>query len=243
MEYLEESRGGVRIRRACAIWVVFWSTLVAACGPGPPREREIRQTRVLTVVGGTEPWGAGAAARFGLRVPGTAPGAAEGASGFRPAAPGAPMEPVAVGEGPPTRLQRTAGLAWDVPVGWTRLPDRAFRVATFAAGSRGEAECSVTLLSGRGGGLEANLERWRGQLGAEGTPGVVSAQETLQVLGGDAQLVVLEGVGKYGPAAILGLVRLLPGRALFVKMSGPRDAVLTERRAFERFVRSLLEDG
>lgn len=153
----------------------------------------------------------------------------------------------AAGDTPPPELQRAAGLTWDVPADWKRTADRAFRVVTFEAGPQA-VECYVTLLSGDGGGLAANLERWRGQLAANGASVEESERETLSILGGDAELVLLVGAlaEKDGtlvdPAAMLGLVCLLPGQALFVKMTGPREDVLGQRAAFEVFVRSLRED-
>ena len=70
-----------------------------------------------------------------------------------------------------------APLAWTVPAGWTQGPDRPMRLVTFACTPEGGAaaaqpgspegsvECYVAELGGMGGGVAANFNRWRGQLG------------------------------------------------------------------------------
>jgi hypothetical protein len=64
---------------------------------------------------------------------------------------------------PPTQ----ATMVWDVPEGWTRRAEPGqMRVATFDAGSGDDAlEIAVSTLGGGGGGLLANINRWRGQIG------------------------------------------------------------------------------
>ena len=58
-------------------------------------------------------------------------------------------------------------LTWTAPAGWTAMPDRPMRKATFAVkGADGAAaDLSITSFPGDTGGLLANLNRWRGQVG------------------------------------------------------------------------------
>ena len=72
--------------------------------------------------------------------------------------------------------ESAAGLRWTAPASWKAEAARPMRAATYsiplAAGDQGIAECVVNYFGpGQGGGVEANIERWRGQvLGADGKP-------------------------------------------------------------------------
>jgi len=140
--------------------------------------------------------------------------------------------------------QRTGSLAWRAPAGWRRGPEKPMRELTYFAGEGDRVECSVTLLGGSGGGLLANINRWCGQLGAAPlSEADLGGLEHLPMAGGDGVLVRIErGAGATAPAGqelMLGVVCLLPDRALFVKMTGPADAVDGQRGALIGFCRSL----
>ena len=92
-----------------------------------------------------------------------------------PAAPSAPAMPAPnnppmTGPGapaitPPPPVQSTEGL-YVLPAGWTQLPNRPMRVATFES-TRGEARIEIALsqFPGDVGGVLANVNRWRQQVG------------------------------------------------------------------------------
>ena len=55
---------------------------------------------------------------------------------------------------------------WTVPSGWQEGQLAQFLVAKYViAGADGTAAVNVSSLAGDGGGLLANVNRWRGQLG------------------------------------------------------------------------------
>ena len=62
-----------------------------------------------------------------------------------------------------------ASVPWTVPSGWTQDPkERPMRVATFRAGEGENAvEVAVSQFPGDVGGLLANVNRWREQVGLE----------------------------------------------------------------------------
>lgn len=135
------------------------------------------------------------------------------------------------------------GFAWRVPKGWTRGADRSMRLVTYTVG---ETECYITVLSGDGGGMPMNLNRWLGQLGLPPL-----SEETLQslppldVLGAPAPL--LEAVGVYTGmgseprpgTALLGVASIAAGQGIFIKMIGPEAEVATEKENFIAFCESL----
>ncbi len=74
--------------------------------------------------------------------------------------------------------ESAAGIRWTAPAAWKAEAPRPMRAATYsiptAPGDQGVAECVVNFFGpGQGGGIEANVERWKGQvLGADGKPAV-----------------------------------------------------------------------
>ena len=69
---------------------------------------------------------------------------------------------------------------WIVPPGWRETPPTRFLLAKFvtAGGDGAKAEVNVTALNGDGGGLPANVNRWRSQVGL----GPVTEAELAQLL-------------------------------------------------------------
>ncbi|HEX5137006.1 MAG TPA: hypothetical protein VFY93_08550 [Planctomycetota bacterium] len=137
-------------------------------------------------------------------------------------------------------------LAWDAPKEWERRPDQQMRVVTFAPRGATGTECYITILGGSGGGVEANLNRWRQQMGQTPLDAAgFAALESIQVLGRDAK--VLEVSGDYtdmqgnqvGSASLLGVVCPVEGALLTVKMTGPKDVIENEKDRFLAFCRSL----
>ena len=63
--------------------------------------------------------------------------------------------------------QRTGPrLVYATPKGWTDEGRSMMRDVNFSFGENGEGECYVARLPGAGGGLSANVNRWRKQMGA-----------------------------------------------------------------------------
>jgi hypothetical protein len=81
---------------------------------------------------------------------------------------------------------------------------------------------SFTIMGGDGGGLAANVDRWRGQAGLEalGEQGLGRSATPMKFVGTDAWLV--EAVGK--DRAILGVIALSPEYSMFLKMDGTPSA-------------------
>jgi hypothetical protein len=135
------------------------------------------------------------------------------------------------------------------PEGWEELPDPWSRplpaAAAFRAGKdRGAPEVTVTPLGGAAGGLLANVNRWRGQVGlAPVEEGDLQKDlHTLDVDGKPAPYVDLAGQGSSG-RRILAVLAVRGGTTWFFKMMGPADAVGRHKAAFEQFVKSVRFDS
>ena len=145
---------------------------------------------------------------------------------------------------------------WSAPATWEELPPTQFRLANFRFGANGEGECSISLLQGGGGGVLANVNRWRGQLGLSGlTTDELAALPRKTVLEQDAVLIDFEGaytgMGNSASKAdyrMLGALLEYEGQGVYVKMVGPAEAVAREKLYFDAFLHSLYsrsgqEDG
>jgi len=162
-------------------------------------------------------------------------------------APGAMGAPPAAAAGPV--------LEWTAPADWTPKPASEMRLASYSyIAPNGElADFSIFAFPDAAGGLMANINRWRGQVGLEAV--AESAIETTatraQIAGQEAWIVDFAGTPKsgaptmgntpapVGPTRITGAIVPLAGRAWFFKFMGPDALVLAQRENFDRFVASI----
>lgn len=139
-----------------------------------------------------------------------------------------------------------APFVYDVPEGWTPLQPRPpFRQINLQHESDPRAEWTLAMYPDRGG-LSANINRWRRQVGLGPlTESEVAALPKRRVFNDQATL--LEVYGPYsgmGGASIedgglRGAIFARQGVTLFVKMVGPREIVESSGEAFGAFLDSL----
>ena len=128
---------------------------------------------------------------------------------------------------------------WQVPAGWQEVSGGQFLVAKFMlSGADGAtAAVNVSMSAGDGGGLAANVNRWRGQLGLQ--PDTEMWQPTqIDVAGGKASLVDLSGTdARTGqPTRLVGVMVPQSGRTWFYKLMGDAKVVASQKDAFIQFV-------
>jgi len=133
---------------------------------------------------------------------------------------------------------------WTVPAGWQTAPLSQFLVAKFAILGTGDAkaEVNISALAGEGGGLLANANRWRRQLGLSPfePADLTTATSTFDASGSQASVVDFTGMdAKTGKAArLVGVVLPAGGQTWFYKLMGDNDVVAQQKDAFVRFVQS-----
>ncbi len=128
--------------------------------------------------------------------------------------------------------------AWSVPESWEELPPSPMRIATFeASDASGVADIAITSFPGDVGGMLANVNRWRSQLGLSPTTQaeIDRAAQTLRTPSGDA--IALEFSN--GTTSTLVATLRHQNASWFVKMTGPAALVGREARNFREFVRSI----
>ena len=160
-----------------------------------------------------------------------------------PAAPGAP----AGTEG----TVITGRLAFDLPEGWRQVPPASsMRLAQVEIpGEAGAGELAVFFFGeGGGGGVEANLSRWIGQIDPD--PGTAPTRDTLAT--GPFTVTWVDvtgtlkpstmGVGSTTPrpdSRLLGAVVEGPGGPWFLKVTGPHATLSPQYDAFLALLRSV----
>jgi hypothetical protein len=139
---------------------------------------------------------------------------------------------------PPSTLPK-----WTVPPEWKEQPLSEMRLASFKAeGSGGEpADISVTSFPGDAGGVESNINRWRGQV-HQAALDADSLSKTLQRRTVDGVPVVLVDVqtpeGDQKADRIMGAVLRTADRTWFVKMTGAPVVLQAQAESFKQFVNS-----
>jgi hypothetical protein len=179
-------------------------------------------------------------------APSTSPTAAPVKQPPPVAQPPQPAQPAQPPHAPQTAPASASGFQWDAPAGWSLQRARSMRLFTYQVGEGDGTWCYALLLGGSAGGLEANLDRWRTEMGlAKLTAAEREALPRLEVLGAQAYLLDLAGSfrGTGGPpqagARMLGLVCPLADQTLFVKMVGPAAAMEGQKEAFVALCTSL----
>ena len=129
--------------------------------------------------------------------------------------------------------------AWQVPAGWKAAGPKPMRLASFdIPDAAGNGDVSISKLNGDGGGLLANINRWRGQVGlpALEASALASNSKTVATAGGDsATWVELAG----GEKTIFGAIVARGDVSWFFKLTVPSAAAGRQRESFNQFVRSV----
>ncbi len=125
-----------------------------------------------------------------------------------------------------------------LPAGWTVGPDNAMRKATWiVAGPNGsKAEIAVTVFPGSVGGLTANVNRWRGQIGLPpaGADEIAASAKAAKVGGLDSQRFVM--TSSDGQKSVDAVMTSKDGATWFFKMNGDSAAVEANGAAFVAFL-------
>lgn len=140
------------------------------------------------------------------------------------------------------------GIVLTLPEGWTiEAPSSVMRLAEIHASK--QVVIPAFYFGGDAGGIEANIERWKGQMARMDA----ISQDSLRIEGLRVHLVVLEGrfqsnMTPQGPAAqpqveeqamLLGAIIEGPEGPVFLKAVGNRQAIQAIRAGFEKMVKGV----
>lgn len=136
-------------------------------------------------------------------------------------------------------------LTWKTPEGWMEVPSGEMRVASFKIqGQNGKkADVSVIPLPGLPGSDEANVNRWRGQVGLSSVSPdeLKKSAESVEAGGQPAQLYDIAGQnpGSGDATRILGVIQHRTDAVWFFKMTGDADLAEQQKPAFVAFLKSV----
>jgi len=132
-----------------------------------------------------------------------------------------------------------AGVTWQVPAGWVAEPPTSMLIGRFQAGS------ALVKVSSFGfnnfGSLQANLNRWRGEVGVG--PVDPSVQDVPEVQIGSRMWKEYDfsgpGANGAGHSRVIVAQTRQGDAVYFFKISGPADVVAQQKPAFDQFVASV----
>ena len=155
--------------------------------------------------------------------------------------------------------ESAAGIRWTAPASWKAEAARPMRAATYsipnAPGDQGVAECVVNFFGpGQGGGIDANVDRWKGQvLGADGAPAAAKidkrAGKGVTITRVDASGTYTGMGGPMNPGAkpvagyrLIGAIVEGPGGNVFFKLTGPAKTIAAQEKHFDQMLSSIQLD-
>jgi hypothetical protein len=133
---------------------------------------------------------------------------------------------------------------WSAPANWTEsTPGPMVKKSFSIAGEAGQkAAVTISVLAGEGGGVLANVNRWRGQLSLPpiAEDGLAKITESPESPGGKSTLVDFTGTDAAGqPTRMVAVSVAHGGQTWFYKLTGAGAVVGREKDAFVKFVQSV----
>ncbi|MBI2804968.1 MAG: DUF1559 domain-containing protein [Planctomycetes bacterium] len=139
-------------------------------------------------------------------------------------------------------VQDSAPATWKVPKGWKKAKGNPFTVAAFDVQDKGkQVAVTVSVLNGMGGGLIANVNRWRAQLKlpewSEDELAKAMKKRKVDRIAG----YHVEFTGEKGgqPSTLLGVIVFRERDAWFFKLAGDPVLANREKGNFLKFVDSV----
>jgi hypothetical protein len=158
----------------------------------------------------------------------------------------ASLNPVVAADDPRKEPAPPKPPTFKAPKGWEALErDKLGITAARFRSGEGEKEVVVTLtkLTGVGGGLVANVNRWRGQVGLEPLDENDALEELrpMKVDGLPGHILDVTGPKVEGKVTQRVVVVVVPKgeETWYVRMGGPAGPVAEQKAAFDEFVKSI----
>ena len=137
-----------------------------------------------------------------------------------------------------------SGFTWEKPDLWIPSEGSSMRLASFEVPySTGSGDLSIMELGGDGGGLEANVNRWRGQIGLDPLTKIEIENEAENGVSelGVYKLFRLINFEKKDNA-FLTVIFSLNSSTLFIKLNASADGILELEKDFKNFCLSIIEN-
>ena len=136
---------------------------------------------------------------------------------------------------------KSAGFSWKKPESWIPSSGSSMRLASFDVPfSDGTGDLSVIQLSGTGGSLEANVNRWRRQLNLEPQTLSEIEKEMIENKGGLGVYNIIRIINGEMDSAFLCAILPAGNQTLFVKLSTKPHGIREIETDFISFCSSLI---
>ena len=136
---------------------------------------------------------------------------------------------------------KSAGFSWKKPESWIPSSGSSMRLASFDIPySEGSGDLSVIQLDGTGGGVEANVNRWRRQLNLEPQSLSEIEKEIIENKGGLGVYKMIRLINEELESAFLCAIIPAGHLTLFVKLSAKPHGIREIETDFISFCSSLI---
>jgi hypothetical protein len=163
-----------------------------------------------------------------------------------PEAPPLPSPAGSNGAAPSQPISQLMG--YKAPQGWTEIPDsKPPRMLAFNIGSgAGEKSAEVTIIrlgAHNAGSFQANVTRWRGQIGLGPEPNPQATPMKDVTVGKDGEGILLDFHNPDNARRLLVIIASAHGDLWFIKLTGAAAVVDAQRGNFLTFAKSLEFSG
>ncbi len=156
--------------------------------------------------------------------------------------------PTTMPEAAPAAAQGPAEkIGWSLPQGWNAHVGSGMYYAVLKTSSKPDAdEGGIVVLPGEAGGLQANVQRWLGQLSislpANGMEEFIAKQKKIKSKG-NLDLLLLDfnplAAGNDSRSMLIAITK--PGEnSYFIKLNGTKENLTKEKNDFVKFCESLV---
>ena len=131
-------------------------------------------------------------------------------------------------------------LTWTRPNSWQPSEGSSMRLASFYFSYEGDVgDISLIQLGGDGGGIAANINRWRTQLGLRPVIASLIENEISRIIGQLGEYIFTHIRNEESGQAFLGAIIPSGGVTFFVKMSSTTETAAAGEADFKSFCSSL----
>ena len=131
-------------------------------------------------------------------------------------------------------------LKWKKPEGWEQFDGHSMRMASFYVPySSGKGELSITEFSGMSGGIQANINRWRGQISLPPETEQSILNSSIPFKSDLGNFLFFELANEKSNQSILASIFELSSRTVFVKLSTEQSALVEVKKDFITFSKSI----
>ena len=142
----------------------------------------------------------------------------------------------------------TLNLTWRVPKDWQEVKGEGMRLVSFKTNDNDPIECTIVLLGGMAGGLEANIMRWMKQINLTDVPEdqlslfIEQPEEITNADGLTTQIfdfTKLQKEKEWTTPSMMAALMTVEGQSVFIKMTGTKSAVEKNLDPFKDLLQSI----